>query len=73
MEIDLLEYPINNYVDIISKKFKLKKRPIKKYVKSKNWEFKCKTELCEVKIGVDGSGKRYHILNEELAILIEDN
>jgi hypothetical protein len=73
MEIDLLEYPINKYVDIISNKFKLKKRPIKKYIKSQNWQFKCKLELCDVKIGIDSSGKRYHILSEDLAILIENN
>lgn len=73
MKIDLLEYPINNYVDLIIKKYKLKKRPIKNYIKSQGWTFKCEMELSNVKLGVDNTGKKYHILSDELAILIENN
>ena len=73
MEIEILNGPIKNYVDIISKKYKLKKRPINSFIKKQNWSFKIKIEDNGYKIGIDNLGKKYYIINDELAIVIENN
>tara|TARA_B100000963_G_C22622981_1_gene670891 strand:- start:2288 stop:2509 length:222 start_codon:yes stop_codon:yes gene_type:complete len=73
MEVEILNGPIKNYVDIISKKYKLKKRPINRFIKKQNWSFKTKIEDNGYKIGVDNLGKKYYIINDELAIVIENN
>lgn len=72
MEIEILDSAIKDYVDIISKKFKLKKRPINSFVKKQKWSFKTKIENSEYPIGVDNQGNRYYIINDELAIVIEN-
>lgn len=72
MEIEILDSAIKDYVDIISKKFKLKKRPINSFVKKQKWSFKTKIENSEYSIGVDNQGNRYYIINDELAIVIEN-
>ena len=73
MEIEILNGPIKNYVDTISKKYKLKKRPINSFIKKQNWSFKTKIEDNGYKIGIDDLGKKYYIINDELAIVIENN
>lgn len=73
METEILDSAIKNYVDIISKKFKLKKRPINSFIKKQKWSFKTKIEEHEYRIGVDDIGNKYYIINDELAIVIQNN
>ena len=53
MEIEILDSAIKDYVDIISKKFKLKKRPINSFIKKQNGLLKPKLKNSEYRIGVD--------------------
>jgi hypothetical protein len=68
---NILDYPINQYVDILTKKFKIKKVPINRFLKKQNWEFiNDENERFEANICVTDSGEKLIMLDNNFAIKI---
>ena len=44
MKVEILKPSIKQYIDILSKEYKLKKRPLNKFVNENKFEYKCKLE-----------------------------
>ena len=71
MKLEILKPSIKQYIDILSKEYKIKKRPLNKFVNENNFEYKCKLGDYRVHVGKDKDNNKYYILNSNYAIIIE--